>query len=102
MFRSEPISRNETFANLSAQEISDLFLTQDGEVKIYEHPGNSFIIVTPFETVDYSDELTEDALKEVAQRAEYSMAADMAQEALDSLAEGMKIEIDYKRAGFSE
>lgn len=102
LFRSEPISRNETFANLSAQEISDLFLTQDGEVKIYEHPGNSFIIVTPFETVDYSDELTEDALKEVAQRAEYSMAADMAQEALDSLAEGMKIEIDYKRAGFSE
>ena len=102
LFRSEPISRNETFAGLTPQEISDLFLAKDDEIKVYEHPGNSFIIVTPFETVNYSDELSGEALEEVIDRAEASMAADMAQEAMDSLAEGMEIKVDYKRAGFSE
>ena len=75
---------------------------KDDEIKVYEHPGNSFIIVTPFETVNYSDELSGEALEEVIDRAEASMAADMAQEAMDSLAEGMEIKVDYKRAGFSE
>ena len=34
VFRSEPINRNETFAGLSAQEINDLFVTEDGAVKL--------------------------------------------------------------------
>ena len=102
MFRSEPISRNETFANLTPAEISDLFLAQNDEVKIYEHVGNSFIIVTPFETVNYDDELDPSILEGVKKRAEALMLSDMMKSALDAYAEGMKIEVDYKRAGFSE
>lgn len=102
MFRSEPISRNETFANLTPAEISDLFLAQNDEVKIYEHVGNSFIIVTPFETVNYDDELDPSILEDVKKRAEALMLSDMMKSALDAYAEGMKIEVDYKRAGFSE
>ena len=73
VFRSEPINRNETFAGLSAQEINDLFVTEDGAVKLYEHPGNNFVIVTPYETVNYADELDKDALAEVKTRAAVSM-----------------------------
>ncbi len=102
MFRSEPISRNETFANLTPAEISDLFLAQQGEVKIYEHDGNSFVIATPFETVNYSDELNSTSLDEVKKRASTLMLSDMMRSALDAYAEGMKIKVDYKRAGFSE
>ncbi len=102
VFRSEPISRNETFANLTAQEISDLFLAANDEVRLYEHPGNSFVIVTPFETVNYEDELDKEALEAVKNRAMISLASDMMRSALDAYAEGLKITIDYKRAGFSE
>ena len=102
VFRSEPINRNETFAGLSAQEINDLFVTEDGAVKLYEHPGNNFVIVTPYETVNYADELDKDALAEVKTRAAVSMGSDMAQSALNAYAEGMDIKIDYKRAGVSE
>lgn len=102
VFRSEPINRNETFAGLSAQEINDLFVTEDGAVKLYEHPVNNFVIVTPYETVNYADELDKDALAEVKTRAAVSMGSDMAQSALNAYAEGMDIKIDYKRAGFSE
>ena len=89
VFRSEPINRNETFAGLSAQEINDLFVTEDGAVKLYEHPGNNFVIVTPYETVNYADELDKDALAEVKTRAAVSMGSDMAQSALNAYAEGM-------------
>lgn len=102
MFRSEPISRNETFANLTPSEVSDLFLSQNGEVKLYEHTGNSFIIVTPFETVNYQDELNPLSLEDVQKRAASLMLSDMMQSALDAYAEGMKIDVDYRRAGFSE
>ncbi len=102
LFRSEPISRNETFAGLTPQEISDLFLTKDDGVKVYEHPGNSFVIVTPFETVKYSDELSDEMLEEVIRRARTSMTIDMARGAMGSLTESMNIKVDYKRAGFSE
>ena len=102
VFRSEPINRNETFAGLSAQEINDLFVTEDGAVKLYEHPGNNFVIVTPYETVNYADELDKDALAEVKTRAAVSMGSDMAQSALNAYAEGMDIKIANKRAGFSE
>lgn len=102
VFRSEPISRNETFADLNGQEISELFLADTGTVKLFEHSGNRFIIATPYETTDFNDELHTDALEEVRNRAKMSMAVDMAKNALSSYAEGMKIEIDYQRAGFSE
>lgn len=102
MFRSEPISRNDTFANLLPSEINDLFLAADGEVKLFERVGNSFIIVVPFETVNYDNELTDEALNDIENRAEASIVSDMAKAMLDSYASDFKIEVDYKRAGFTE
>ncbi len=102
MFRSEPISRNDTFANLLPSEINDLFLANDNEVKLFERVGNSFIIVVPFEIVNYNNELTDEALKDIENRAEASIVSDMAKAMLDSYASDFRIEIDYKRAGFAE
>ena len=102
MFRSEPISRNDTFANLLPSEINDLFFAADGEVKLFERVGNSFIIVVPFETVNYDNELTDEALEDIENRAEASIVSDMAKAMLDSYASDFKIEVDYKRAGFTE
>ncbi len=102
-FRSEPISRNETFAGLNASDISDLFLAELGSVKIYEKAGNNFIIAVLSETIDYvSNEDDEQALSEVEARARNSMASDMIESMLKSYANDFKIEVDYKRAGFSE
>lgn len=102
IFRSEPISRTERFANLTPYEINDLFLAGDNEVKLFEHAGNHFIIAAPVETVNYADELTEDKFKELATRAANSLVSDMSQNALNNYAKEFNIKVDYKLAGFSE
>lgn len=102
IFRSEPISRTERFANLTPYEINDLFLAEDNEVKLFEHAGNHFIIAAPVETVNYADELTEDKLKDLTVRASNSLFSDMSQNALNNYAKEFKIKVDYKLAGFSE
>ncbi len=102
-FRSEPISRNETFAGLTSFDINDLFLTEDGSAKIYEKLGNKFVIAMPFETVNFKyDTIEEDDRKAVIEKAKDGMLSDMNQSMLKSYAEDLNIEIDYKRAGFSE
>ena len=101
-FRSEPVNRNETFANLSQTEISELFLADQGEIRSFERPDNSYVIVMPFETVNYDDELTEEDKTAVEERLQSSLFADMMQNALDNYAQDFKIKIDYKKAGFSE
>ncbi len=102
VYRSEPISRNETFANLTPSEINDLFVAETNTVKVFEHPGNSFVVVTPFETVNYQDDMDQEALAAVKSRARTSLLRDMNQSALNSYAEDFKIKIDYKLAGFGE
>lgn len=120
-FRSEPISRGETFANLSKAEISELFVAEKGDVRVFESTENkslstedkidsgisessynNYIIVTPFETFTYNDELTNNDQAEVENRLSASVFADMMQAALDSYAQDFKIKVDYKKAGFSE
>ena len=101
-FRSAPISRNETFADLTPTEISELFTADKGTVKSFEHAGNTYIIAVPFETVNYEDKLTADKAKEVQKRVSANIIADMAQAALDNYAKDFKIKVDYKMAGFSE
>lgn len=102
VFRSEPISRNDTFANLLPNEISELFLANDGEVKVFERTGNSFIIVVPFETVDYADEMTKEKANDIKNRAESSLFIDATKAMLDRYAEDFEIDVDYERAGFEE
>lgn len=102
VFRSAPINRNETFANLTESEINDLFLADDNSVKVFEHSDSQFIVAVPFETVNYQDELTADKLESIQERATRSILADMNKAALDRYAEDYKIKIDYARAGFSE
>ena len=103
VFRSEPISRNETFAGLSAYDINDLFITEENKVKIYEKPGNNFVIAVLLETINFQyDSIDDENKKEVTTRAENSMTTDMLQSMLKSYAQDLKIEVDYKRAGFSE
>ena len=101
-FRSAPISRNETFGGLTKSEINELFRAEDGSIKVFEHSGNTFIIASPFETVNYQDELTEETLKDVQNRAASYMFADMSDAAMNALASDYKIQIDYKRIGFAE
>ncbi len=101
-FRSSPINRNETFANLSQAEISELFLAEQGQIRVFEKADNSFVVATPFETVNYEDELTPDEKVAVEERLQVSLFADMMQAALDSYAQDFKIKVDYKKAGFSE
>lgn len=102
VFRSEPINRNETFAGLSGYEINELFVAEDGTVKVFEQPGNVFVIATPLETVNYQNELDEAALADVKNRVKASLFNDMSAAVLDGYAKDYKIEVDYKRAGFAE
>jgi len=101
-FRSEPISRNDSFAGLSTAEVRDLFRTEDNAVKLFEHNGNTFVVAKALETVNYADELGEETLKEIKKRATNSLLGDLEESALNSYAENFKIKIDYKRAGFAE
>lgn len=102
VFRSSPLSRNETFAGLTKSEINELFIAEEGKAQLFERGGNAYILAAPFETVNYKDELTEDKLKDVQERAKELMAADMNKAALDNYAADYKIKINYDLAGFSE
>ncbi|MBR5599436.1 MAG: peptidyl-prolyl cis-trans isomerase, partial [Alphaproteobacteria bacterium] len=102
VFISEPISRNETFAGLSKYDVADLFLANSNEAKIYEMSGNRFIIAVEADTINFVDELNEEDLKEINKEAESSILSDMTKSMLDAYAKDLKIEIDYKKAGFSE
>ena len=101
-FRSAPISRNETIADLNKSEIQELFALDDGAVKMFEHSGNKYIIVTPFETVNYDEPLTDEKLKTIQDNATVSLFKDMSQAALDNYAKDFKIKVDYKQLGFAE
>ena len=101
-FRSEPISRNETFAGLTAAEITELFLADAGQVKMFEHANNHFVIAIPMETVSFEKDDSDEELERIKTRAISLLYSDMAKAALDSYAKDFKIEIDYKKAGFSE
>lgn len=101
-FRSSPISRNETFADLTPAEISELFTAETGAVQSFEHSGNTYIIATPFETANYDEKLTADKIKDVQKRIYTNVFADMSQATLDNYAKDFKIKVDYKLAGFSD
>ncbi len=102
VFRSEPLSRNDSFAGLSAAEMAELFVAAEGEIKSFEHTGNNFIIAEPVESVAYKDDLTEENTQEVKVRALRSLFSDMERAAMENYANDFKIKIDYERAGFSE
>lgn len=101
-FRSSPISRNETFANLSKSEIQELFTLGEGDIKVFEHSGNNYIIVTPFETVTYNAPLSDEKLKDIKDSSRLGILKDMMQAAIDSYAQDFKVKVDYKNLGFSE
>lgn len=102
VFRSEPINRNETFVGLNNYDISDLFLAENGSVKLYEKAGNNYVIAMPHEVINYTDQLDEASLEAVRSRAQSSISSDLAKSMLKAYGEDFKIEIDYKKAGFSE
>ena len=102
VFRSEPINRNETFVGLNSYDISDLFLAEKGSVKLYEKAGNNYVIAIPHEVINYTDKLDEASLEAVRSRAQGSMSSDLAKSMLKAYGEDFKIEVDYKKAGFSE
>ncbi len=101
-YRSEPISRNDSFANLYHDEIVELFLLDNNQAKLIEKNGNSFVIAQGVETVAFDENLNEDALKAVEERAKISMFNDMSNSALKAFGEKLNIVIDYAKAGFSE
>ena len=87
---------------MTGYEINDLFVAENGVVKVFERPGNVFVIATPLETVNYENDLDKAALSDVENRIKASLFNDMSEAVLDGYAKDYKIEIDYKRAGFAE
>ena len=102
VFRSEPISRNDTFANLYHNDISDLFLLDTNQAKLVEKEANHFIVAQLVETINFNDELNDDTLNAINERALISIISDMSNLALKSFGDDLNIVIDYKKAGFSE
>ena len=93
VYRSEPISRNETFASLSATEINDLFVAPENEVKSFEHFGNKYVIALPFETVNYTNKMDDEALKSIKSRVTSSLLADMEKSSMANFKNDFKVEI---------
>ena len=70
---------------------------------IYEKTGNNFVIAVPFETVNFKyDTISEEDKQSVALKVKDALLSDMFQSMLKAYGDDLSIEIDYKRAGFSE
>ena len=65
-------------------------------------PSGIFCIAIPMETVSFEKDDSDEELERIKTRAISLLYSDMAKAALDSYAKDFKIEIDYKKAGFSE
>ena len=101
VYNSQPITRNETFANLSYNDIQELFIEQIGE-PYHAIAGDEHIIAIA--TQDYKNSAPiDESEKNLAQlKVEQSLKADLEKAMLDAYAKDYKIDIKYKLMGLTD
>ena len=99
--RSMPIDRNETFAELGAAEISELFVLPKDETKIIKH-GDDYVVAYTENIYDDSASLSEQDKSIITQSLYMESVSELSKALLKDFARDYKVEVNYKRMGISD
>lgn len=101
VYRSQPITRNETFANISYADIREMFADPLDTPKQLQQ-GNKYIIVVADNEYKNSIPLSETEQKLIRFNAMQSLMRDFSAAMLSSYADDYKIRIKYKLLGIED
>ena len=101
VYKSQPITRNETFADLDYNSIRELFM-QDLHTPYQTMAGENYLIAVSEQDFENSAPLSENEKALVKLKTEQGLAADLQKAMLDSYAKDYKIKIKYKLMGIEE
>ncbi len=99
VYRSQPITRNETFANIGYADIREMF-TEPLNTPRQIQQGDDYVVAVAEEDYKNSAPLSESEQLLIKQKAYQSLAYDFAQALLSSYANEYDIQIKYKLLGF--
>lgn len=99
VYRSQPITRNETFANIGYADVREMFTEPLGTPKQIQQ-GDDYLIVLAEQDYKNSAPLSESEQLLIKQKAYQSLAYDFAEAMLSSYANEYDIRIKYKLLGF--
>lgn len=98
LYKSQPITRNETFANISYKDIREMFaspLQTPFQLQI----GDNYLIVTADQAFENSAPMTEDEKNIIKAKAYFSLTKDLADAMLESYAKDYKTRVKYRLMG---
>ncbi|HCU58839.1 MAG TPA: hypothetical protein DIC64_02535 [Alphaproteobacteria bacterium] len=101
VYKSQPITRNETFADLDYNSIRELFM-QDLHTPYQTMAGENYLIAVSEQDFENSAPLSENEKALVKLKTEQGLTADLQKAMLDSYAKDYKIKIKYKLMGIEE
>lgn len=98
LYKSQPITRNETFANIGYADIREMFtdaLLTPKQIQL----GNTYIVAVATQDYESSDDLSESETALVKQKAYLSLLSDFSEAMLSAYAKDYDIKIEYKLLG---
>ena len=101
LYKSQPITRNETFAGLSYVDVREMFAEPLNTPRQIQQ-GDNYLIAVADKDYENSAPLSESEQNLVKQKAYMSLAADLGEALLSSYADEYKIKIKYKLLGFED
>lgn len=100
-YKSQPITRNETFADLNYNDIRELFM-QELNSPYQTTAGEKYIIAVAENDYENSAPLNENEKALVVVKNQQGLSADLQKAMLDSYAKDYKIKIKYKLMGIED
>jgi hypothetical protein len=97
--RSMPIDRNESFADLSAADVVDLFTLARGETKIIKR-GEDYVVAYTDSIYDDSASLSQQDKDIIKQSLYAENISELSAALLKDFARDYKVEVNYNRMGF--
>ena len=99
VYRSQPVTRNETFANIGYADIREMFTEPLNTPKQIQQ-GDDYVIAVAEEDYKNSAPLSENEQLLIKRKAYQSLLTDYAEAMLSSFADEYDISIQYKLLGF--
>ncbi len=101
VYKSSPITRNETFANVGYADIRAMFAEALNIPRQMQY-GDDYIVAVAVNDYDNSVELSDEEKALIKRNAEQSLTKDFAEALLKSYADDYKIRVKYKLIGLTD
>ena len=101
VYKSQPITRNESVADLSYQDIRELFM-QDLNVPYQANVDAHYVVVVPTESFENTVPLSEEEMNLVRFKTYHGLVGDLQKAMIDSYAKDYKTKVKYNLMGIED